>query len=318
MAIWDAIKGLFQSALELLHTGLEPIFGDQAWGWAIIALTIIVRIFLLPLAVKQTRSMRAMQALQPKIKELQKKHKVDKELMRKDPETYKARKQKLNEETMAMYKEEGVNPASGCLPLLLQAPIFFALFQVLRDFDALRDAPFYFFTAFVGNEEHGAGLGAFVRDTGWPGWFLIVLMAATMFWSQRQMMSRNSGAMEGPAAQQQKIMMYIMPVFLAFISQGFPLGVLLYWVTTNFWQMGQQAVILREVKHDIDQANTPPNAKAKPSSAKAKGGTTTAKPKNPKPSTAHTPKPKQSSDQPAPGRKKKREHLPKRGDATQR
>jgi YidC/Oxa1 family membrane protein insertase len=331
MGIWDAIKGLFESALELLHAGLEPLFGVHAWGWAIIALTLVVRVLLLPLAVKQIRSMRAMQQLQPRIKELQKKHKVDRELMRKDPETYKARKQKLNEETMALWKEEGVNPASGCLPLVLQAPIFFALFQVLRDADELRDAPFYFFTEFVSNAEHGVGLGAFVRNTGWPGWLLIVLMAATMFWSQRQMLARNAATAEGPAAQQQKIMMYVMPVFLAFISQGFPLGVLLYWVTTNLWQMAQQAVMLREVEHEVAEQTKPepkgkgkaggtagtsptPRPKAKPE-AKPEGTSTSRKAgKGPKGGGNGTGNGRSPSATP----QKKRDHLPKRGDASKR
>jgi YidC/Oxa1 family membrane protein insertase len=248
--IWQTILDAFHWAIEVLHQGLEPVFGDHAWGWAIVALTVLVRVALLPLAIKQTRSMKAMQELQPKVKKLQSKYKVDRELLKKDPETYRAKKQKLNEEMMALYKEEGVNPAGGCLPLLAQAPVFFALFSVLRDteFTALQQAPFYFFTSFASADASVDGLGMQVNQAGWPGWLLIVLMAATMFWSQRQMMARNAGA-EGAQAQQQKMMMYIMPVFLAVVSLNFPMGVLLYWVTTNFWQMGQQAVIMREVEH---------------------------------------------------------------------
>jgi YidC/Oxa1 family membrane protein insertase len=351
MGIWNSIKGVFQDALQLLHDGMEPLFGDQAWGWSIIALTLIVRVFLLPLAIKQTRSMRAMQALQPKIKQLQKKYKVDRDLMRKDPETYKSRKSKLNEEMMALYKEEGVNPASGCLPLVLQAPIFLALFQVLRDFDPLKNAPFYFFTdqVAVGNE-NGSGLGAFVSEVGWPGWLLIVLMSATMFWSQRQMMARNAGTTDGTAQQQQKIMMYVMPVFLAFISFNFPLGVLLYWVTTNLWQMGQQAVILREVKQDVAEETTQVIEKKPKGSATSKDAKPAAsRPSGAKPSASEPSKPspasklkeaakraaaasgtsqnkadRGSTTGPAGGpssngqNKRKREHLPKRGDAANR
>lgn len=254
-SIWNAIQEVFISALRALHGLLEPVFGLDSWGVAIIALTVVVRVLLLPLAIKQTRSMRAMQSLQPKIKKLQAKYKVDKELLRKDPDTYKKKKAQLNEEMMALYKTEGVNPASGCLPLLAQAPIFFALYSVLRNFAELKDAPFYFVTSQLPGVEGGAaGLGALTREAGWPGWVLIILMGATMFWSQRQMIARNASSAGdgGTAAQQQKIMMYVMPVFLAFISQSLPLGVLLYWVTTNAWQMGQQAVILREVEHDIE------------------------------------------------------------------
>lgn len=310
MGIWDAIKDVFVSALELLHGGLEGIFGQHAWGWAIIGVTVLVRVLLLPLAVKQTRSMRAMQQLQPKIKQLQKKYKVDRDLMRKDPETYKARKSKLNEEMMALYKEEGVNPASGCLPLLLQAPIFLALFQVLRDYEPLKNAPFYFFTRSVEAGDNGTGLGALVSEVGWPGWLLIVLMAATMFWSQKQMMARNAGQTDSAAQQQQKIMMYVMPVFLAFISFNFPLGVLIYWVTTNFWQMGQQAVILREVQHDLE-ATTTEVVEAPKKTKKTKKPT--VDPASDRPSGNG--KPKSDPDTKPKG---KRDHLPKRGNASNR
>jgi YidC/Oxa1 family membrane protein insertase len=218
---------------------------SAAWGWAIILLTLLVRILLLPLAIKQTRSMRAMQKLQPQMKELQKKYKVDRSLLKKDPEQYKAKKQKLNEEMMALYQREGANPAASCLPLLAQAPVFLALFWTLRYMDELRGAEFYFFTA-VGD----GGLEQIVRGAGWPGWLLILLMSGTMFLSQKQMMSRNPMQAEGPMAQQQKIMLYAMPVFLAFISLNFPMGILLYWVTTNAWQVAQQWIILKEVQHE--------------------------------------------------------------------
>jgi YidC/Oxa1 family membrane protein insertase len=273
----------------VFHGVLEPVFGIHAWGWSIIALTVAVRILLLPLAIKQTRSMRAMQALQPKIKKLQSKYKVDRELLRKDPETYRAKKAKLNEEMMALYREEGVNPAGGCLPLLAQAPIFFALFSVLRDFDVLQNAEFYFFTDFISEDsQFGQGLGAYLSAAGWPGILLILLMAGTMFWSQRQMMAR-SGA-EGVQAQQQKILMYVMPVFLAVISFNFPMGVILYWVTTNFWQMGQQAIILREVAHaaESQQATGKSSGGKKASDKKANGKSANGKSANGKSANGKT------------------------------
>ena len=252
----DTVLNGFEAALTFLHDLFEPAFGIHSWGWAIIALTLVVRIALLPLAIKQTRSMRAMQALQPQIKELQKKYKVDRDLMRKDPEQYKAKKAKLNEEMMALYQREGANPAASCLPLLAQAPIFLALFYTLRragqtDGDLLG-APFYFFTRYVPEE----GLAGIVSAAGWPGWLLIILMSGTMFVSQKQMMARTAaspGADSNPMAQQQKILLYVMPGFLAVISFQFPLGILLYWVTTNFWQVAQQWIILREVQHEVEE-----------------------------------------------------------------
>jgi YidC/Oxa1 family membrane protein insertase len=233
------------TVLTWLHDLVEPFVGEPAWGWAIIMLTLIVRILLLPLAIKQTRSMRAMSKLQPQMKELQKKYKVDRSLLKKDPEQYKAKKQKLNEEMMALYQREGANPAASCLPLLAQAPVFLALFWTLRWMEELRGAEFYFFTA-VGE----GGLEQIVRGAGWPGWLLILLMSGTMFISQKQMMNRNPMQAEGPMAQQQKVLLYAMPAFLAFISLNFPMGILLYWVTTNAWQVAQQWIILKEVQHE--------------------------------------------------------------------
>jgi len=246
----DSVLGFLEAVLTFLHDLVEPIFGVHSWGWAIILLTLVVRVLLLPLAIKQTRSMRAMQAIQPRIKEIQKKHKVDRELMRKDPEKYKAKRQKMNEEMMALYQDEGVNPAASCLPLLAQAPVFIALFWAIRGMEELQNAPFYFFTSFIDVGEDGFnGLGALVSNAGWPGWLLIVVMSGTMFITQKQMMARTAATGgDNPMAQQQKILLYVMPVFLAVISFQFMLGLLLYWVTTNIWQVVQQWIILREVK----------------------------------------------------------------------
>ena len=277
----DSVLAFLEGVLTVLHDLVVPVFGVHSWGWAIILLTLVVRILLLPLAIKQTRSMRGMQAIQPKIKEIQKKHKVDKELMRKDPEKYRAKRAKMNEGMMALYQEEGVNPAASCLPLLAQAPVFIALFWTIRGMDELQNAPFYFFTDFITVREDGfTGLGALVSAAGWPGWFLILVMSGTMFITQKQMMARTaaSGA-DNPMAQQQKILLYVMPLFLAVISFQFMLGLLLYWVTTNIWQVIQQWIILREVKSEAESGEL----KDKPGGGgpedgpgkdgKAKGGT---------------------------------------------
>ncbi len=247
--IGDPAIAVLTQLLSWFHDIVEPVAGVHSWGWAIVMLTLLVRIALLPLAIKQTRSMRAMQKLQPQMKELQKKYKVDRTLLKKDPEQYKAKKQKLNEEMMALYQREGANPAASCLPLLAQAPIFIALFWTLVRSDELRGQPFYFVTLNLPEE----GLTGAVSAAGWPGWLLIALMAGTMFVAQKQMMARNPMQAEGPMAQQQKIMLYAMPGLLAVISFQFPLGVLLYWVTTNFWQVAQQSIILREVKHELEE-----------------------------------------------------------------
>lgn len=241
--VWHGMLDLIGSGLAAIHSVFEPVFGAHAWGWAIIGLTVIIRVFLLPLAIKQTRSMRAMQALQPQMAKIKQKYKTDRDLMKSDPDKYKQRKQKQQEEMMALYRDQGVNPAAGCLPLLLQAPIFFALFRVLQSPDAtaisgdIADAPFYVFET----------LSVATNQAGVWGWALVIMMAGTMFWTQRQMLARRSDA-DDSQTQQQKIMMYGMPVFLGFIAQSLPVGVLLYWVTTNFWQMGQQGIIIHEVE----------------------------------------------------------------------
>jgi len=254
--IWSYFTGFFATSLEVLHD-LFAFTGDHSWGWAIVALTLLTRVLLLPLNVKQTKSMRAMQELAPKTKRIQQKYKVDRELMRTNPEKYKMMKAKQNEETMALYQEAGVNPAAGCLPLVAQMPIFIALFSVLRSHDNadLLAAPFYFVTAHAAPfdiEVDGVtrtlmgGLGSPTNTAGAAGWFMIVVMAATMFITQRQMMARNAPG-DDAQAQQQKIMMYVMPFFLAFISLSLPLGVLVYWVTTNLWQMVQQWLMFRHL-----------------------------------------------------------------------
>ena len=274
-SIADATLSFFESIISFLHGIFLPVFGVHSWGWAIIGLTLIVRVLLLPLAIKQTRSMRAMQAIQPQVKELQKKYKVDRDLMRKDPETYRARKQKLQQEQMALFQREGVNPAASCLPLLAQAPVFIALFWTIRGMDELHGQPFYFFTSFIPDDVDPGGIAALVSETSWPGWLLIVAMSGSLFISQKQMMARNAatGQDSNPMAQQQKILLYVMPVFLAVISFQFPLGLLLYWTTTNVWQIAQQAIILREVKSEADSGELeerPGGEAAKPSKRRGK------------------------------------------------
>jgi YidC/Oxa1 family membrane protein insertase len=282
----QSVLSFFSSILGFIHDAVEPLFGIHSWGWAIIGLTLFVRILLLPLAIKQTRSMKGVQQLQPEIKAIQERYKTDREMMRKDPEKYRARKQKQQQEMMALYQREGVNPAASCLPLLAQAPVFVALFWTLRDEAELLGAPFYFITAVT-----EGGFEKLVSAAGWPGWLLIVLMSGTMFFSQKQMMSRNKAMMvDNPMAQQQKILLYVMPVFLAVISFQFPLGILLYWVTTNLWQIVQQAIILREgTKLDViaaeagkgrssGQGGAPSGPARGATSGRPRGGATSGRP----------------------------------------
>lgn len=185
------------------------------YGIVIILLTLIVRLVLTPLTISQTRSMARMQKMQPQIKELQKKYKDD--------------KQKLQQETMEFYRKNNVNPLAGCLPLLLQMPVFFALFGALR-FPSER------VTEVVDNFSF-LWMDLNERD---PYYILVILMVATMFLSTK---------MSTTDPKQSKIM-YIMPVVFGFISWQFPAGILVYWVTTNVWSIGQQYIVNRIVKKD--------------------------------------------------------------------
>jgi YidC/Oxa1 family membrane protein insertase len=223
--------------LRFFHDLFDGAMGLHAWGLAIIFLTITVRIVLLPLAVKQINSMRGMQRLQPEIKKVQAKYKTDREMMKKNPDKYRERRQKQQEEMMGLYKEHGVNPAAGCLPLLLQMPIFFALFRLLQSGDRvpeLTGAPF----------GPISDLSAVAGFTDIGAMLLVILMGATTFYSQKQMMASNPGAADNP---QQKILLYVMPVMLLFFAFQMPVGVLLYWVTTNVWTIVQQFVMFRRV-----------------------------------------------------------------------
>ncbi len=246
--IWLDLLAALGSVLRFFHDITAGLFDGYAWTVAIVLLTVAVRLLLMPLAVRQFRSMQAMQELRPQMKKIQQRYKTDRGMMRTDPEKYRERRQKQQEEMMALYKEHNVNPAASCLPLVLQAPIFFALFRVLNDAtlqisgDVISESPFYII------DQIGAAANSEIA-----GWSLVIAMIVTMFVSQKQMMARTQGEAEGIQAQQQKIMLYGMPVFLGFVAYRLPIGVLLYWVTTNLWQMGQQAVILREVAHDAEE-----------------------------------------------------------------
>lgn len=224
--------------------GVVSFTGSYSWAFAIILLTIVVRVLLLPLAIKQINSMRAMQKLQPEMKKIQKKYKTDRSLMKTNPEKYRAQQQKQREAMMALYKEHNVNPAGGCLPLLAQAPIFFALFRLLYSdrIEELDQAGFFFIEG-LSNMPLEAGIGAPI---------LALLMGGTTFLTQKQMMASNPASSQMP---QQKVLLYVMPVMLLVFSFQIPVGVLLYWVTTNMWTMGQQWFMFR---------NVDPQASAKP------------------------------------------------------
>ncbi len=190
------------------------------YGLAIILLTVAVRVIILPLTIKQTKSMQEMKRLQPKIKELQEKHKKD--------------KQKLQQEIMKFYGEHKVNPLSGCLPLLLQLPIMFALFRVLLELGKDGGKRFLFF---INDLSVSAGVAwtELATIAIVPYLVLVLLMIVTTYIPSR-MMSTDP--------QQDKMMLF-MSLFMAYIGWNLPAGVLLYLVVSNIWTIGQQYVTLR-------------------------------------------------------------------------
>ena len=237
--LWQGLVGGLASVLVFFHDLVAPVFGDgYAWGWAIILLTLAVRLVLLPLTIKLTKSMRGMQQLQPEMTRIREKYKVDRSLMRSDPEKYRALQAKQQEETQKLWREHNVNPAGGCLPLIAQMPILFALYQVFinRNYvPELLEAPFYLVNSLGDTAAAGGGVGPYL---------LLVLMGVTTFISTRQTAKMNQNPQ---AAQQQQILMYVMPALLVVFGWQLPVGVLLYWVTTNLWTMGQQYILFRTV-----------------------------------------------------------------------
>jgi YidC/Oxa1 family membrane protein insertase len=218
---------ILQPLIDLAN-GVLQFFHDNAglsWGMSIIMLTVVTRALLIPLTYKQLKGMRAMQALQPQIKELQEKYKND--------------KQRMQQEMMRFYKENKVNPLASCLPLLAQFPVFITLFYVLRN-----ELPPDMGCEAAG---HCAAYGAeflFINDlTGKAtGTELIVLVVAYV---GTQLIS--SMVMSITADKSQRTMMLLLPfVFVPFILK-FPAGLILYWITTNLWTIGQQLVIKRVV-----------------------------------------------------------------------
>ena len=230
-----------------IHKLVSPIFGADSglsWVLSIIGLVILIRVLLIPLFVKQIKSQRALTALQPHLKEIQKKHKDD--------------RQKQSEEMMKLYKEHKTNPLASCFPILAQSPIFFALFTVLNGIGKKPPVAHGVLTqADVVNAAHATIFGAPISATFLGSTsgtvklvtvILIVFMSATTFTTQRQLMVKGMPKMDSSnnmMLQQQKIMLYAFPVIFAISGVNFPIGVLVYWSTTNLWTWGQQFYVIK-------------------------------------------------------------------------
>ena len=246
--IYDAVAWV----LKGIYGFLAPIFGaSSGWTWAlsIVILVVLMRLIMVPLFIKQMHTTRAMSALAPEIQALRKKYKND--------------KQTLQQETMKLYQQAGVNPLMGCLPVVLQLPMFFALFNVLRAIATWKPPhmPQYGLTyQMVSSAQHAKILGVTVADkflfTGTlhvpveaKAVILVTVLISmvTTYLTVRQSMKRGmmpAATPDNPMGQSQKYMMYIMP-FFALSGLYWPFGLVLYWVTTNLWTLGQQYVLLR-------------------------------------------------------------------------
>ncbi|MEG6584436.1 YidC/Oxa1 family membrane protein insertase [Dendrosporobacter sp. 1207_IL3150] len=201
--MFDTFIGYLQGILTFFYN-LTASLGIANYGAAIILLTVVIKMLMYPLTVKQIKSMKAMQDLQPKMKEMQ--------------EKYKDNPEKLQKEMTALYKETGVNPLAGCLPLIVQMPILIGIFYAIRDYTYLNPPPQFLW----------------MSDLAAPDatYILPVLSAVSTYIQQKQTTTE--------VTQQTKMMMIFMPLFIGYISITFPAGLVLYWVVSNLVQILQQ------------------------------------------------------------------------------
>lgn len=202
MVLFDSAIALLQDLLTFFY-GVTSSFGMANYGVAIILITLVIKLALYPLTVKQVKGMKAMQELQPKMKDLQ--------------EKYKGNPEKLNKEMATLYRDSGVNPLAGCLPLLVQMPILMGIFFAIRDYQYAHLPSFLWITDLSGPD---------------PLYILPILSAVTTYVQQKQTSTDMN--------QQTKMMMNFMPLFIGYISITFPSGLVLYWVVSNLFQIAQQ------------------------------------------------------------------------------
>ena len=251
---------------HLARTVLDWIHGTLGftWAWSIVALTVIVRMLLVPLTVKQIHSMQNLQRYAPQMKEIQKKYKQD--------------KQKQNEELMKFYRENQINPAASCLPMLVQLPVFLGLYYALRHFAKHPPAGDLSWLHFIPSI-------AAPTTAYWGGYVLLVVyvtsqMASTLF-------------MATTVDKMQRYLFMVMPIVFVFVIAHFPAGLVLYWVTTNLWTVGQGLITRRLVPKtpapmiDKKSSRTPPTSDGGSSGNGAKAG-----PDQPKPKPASTAPPR--------------------------
>ena len=244
--------------LVLIGMGKGP---GTAWVLSIVGLTILMRLLIMPLFVRQIRASRGMQLMQPELKAIQDKYKGKKD---------QASRQRMQEEMMALYRKHGTNPFSSCFPILLQMPVFFALFRVLANLQSVAEGTYAVHTghdsiglltaALADEVQHSTVFGASLSSsfmnasdsaTKIVTVVMIVMMSVTQWYTMAQLSTKNmpesAKTSDNPMMRSQKIMMTVMPIFFAFTGIQFQIGVLVYWVTTNLWTMGQQFFTIRNM-----------------------------------------------------------------------
>lgn len=273
-ALLGFLEKVVSFVLVAFHSTLSTVFpADSGWAWglSIVGLVILIRLMLVPLFVRQIKSTRNMQIIQPQVKEIQRKYAGDRE--------------RQSQELMKLYRETGTNPLASCLPIFAQAPVFYALFRVLQAI-AQNKAVGSLTTDLINQARSAEIFGTPIyatfthrSETAHPGatlWFtlaLIVVMTATTFTTQRQMILKNS-APDNPMVQQQKLMLYIFPVIFAVSGVNFPVGVLMYWCVSNIWTMGQQFYVIRNSPQPGTPAFAAMEARQAAKAAKSSGVTT--------------------------------------------
>lgn len=226
MNLFEPLTSVFRFIFEVFYD-ITAMAGIANYGIAIILMTILVKVLLYPLTAKQVRSMKAMQELQPALKKLQK--------------DYKNNPQLLQQKMAELYKESGVNPLAGCLPLLIQMPILMGVYYTLYGYNYTGDPNFLWLTS--------------LSETD-PTYVLPVLSALTTYIQQKQTMTNNGGD-----NQQMKLMSYMMPLFIGWISLSFPSGLVVYWVTMNICQIIQQWYMFRGEKSQAANVENADNGK---------------------------------------------------------
>ncbi|MFD0855906.1 membrane protein insertase YidC [Actinomadura adrarensis] len=277
----DWLYSIVAQLIVWIHSGLSLVVPEDsgwAWGGAIFLLTVMLRLLMVPLFVKQIHASRKMQELNPKVQAIRKK--------------YKNNKERMNQEVMKLYQENGANPLAGCLPLLVQMPVFIGLFQVLRNISDARPGEGVFAVTpdLVESAQKASIFGAHIPDTFLNAfgadprnWIAIavtgvavIISSITTYFTMRASMKRQPITDDSnPMMQAQKMMVFLAPFFGLF-GLGFPLGVLMYWVTSNTWTLVQQHYIYSKYPPlSVTENGSSGQTTGKGAPAKGKGVSTT-------------------------------------------